>query len=238
MIDIIVLSLLATATSFITAVVGMGGGLLLLALLPSFLPPNSVIPIHGTVQLSSNFSRFFFQIRSNLWKPFILFSMGGVLGAVSGGFFLQKINIDYIPVIMSILILTILWTSVNTLLSKVPGKFLSLGIIQTSLSLYVGAVGPLSTSVLHKDGYSVDQVIVTNAAINTTLNIFKLTVYFSIGFIFSDYSVIIILMSVFAILGSYLGTLFRGGIDKDKARNILKIIITLVCIKNLIAYFY
>ena len=37
-------------TSTIAAIVGLGGGMMLIAILPSFLPINALIPVHGLTQ--------------------------------------------------------------------------------------------------------------------------------------------------------------------------------------------
>ena len=48
-------------TSFMTAAIGVGGGIGLLAVMPQFLPISAVIPLHGLIQLVSNCSRFVFD---------------------------------------------------------------------------------------------------------------------------------------------------------------------------------
>ena len=57
--DNVVLGLLAAsfAGSFITVVLGIGGGALLLAIMASFLPAAALIPVHGVVQFGSNSTR-------------------------------------------------------------------------------------------------------------------------------------------------------------------------------------
>ena len=48
---------LSLFTSALTAAAGIGGGLVLLSVMASFLPPIVVIPTHGVVQLGSNAGR-------------------------------------------------------------------------------------------------------------------------------------------------------------------------------------
>jgi uncharacterized membrane protein YfcA len=43
----ILLTLFATVTSAIAGILGFGGGMLLIAILPSFLPAAVIIPLHG-----------------------------------------------------------------------------------------------------------------------------------------------------------------------------------------------
>ena len=55
----------AFATSILSAIVGMAGGITLLAIMLLFYDPLITIPLHGVVQLVSNSSRAFIQ-RSHL----------------------------------------------------------------------------------------------------------------------------------------------------------------------------
>ena len=235
---IIIISLVSLCTSAITAVTGMGGGILLLAILPSLLPAKAVIPIHGAAQLSSNLSRFVLDIKETCVKPVLLFSAGSLFGAYFGTFFLARVNLEIIPLLMSIFIIGIIWLPINKLLNLIPGKYFSLGVVQTALSLYVGATGPLSTSVLISDKYSSSQVIVSNAAINTVLNIMKLAVFFSLGFAFADYYLHISALIICTTLGSYLGSKVRKRFNEKLVSTLLKTVITLFCIKNIAVYFY
>jgi len=228
---------LGLVTSFITATIGMGGGILLLAALPNVLPANVLIPVHGAVQLSSNLSRFLFDMKDVCTKPLLHFFIGSLIGSYFGSLLFDEVDFELIPLIMSIFILTVVWLPVSNIINVIPGRYLSLGIIQTALALYVGATGPLSTSVLFKDGYNSNEVIVTNAAINTIINISKIIVFSVLGFVFHDYIIHIVVMSISAVLGSYLGAAIRLRIDVDLGKKILMTLISILCVKNIVTYF-
>ena len=53
------LSLVAISflTSALTAAIGIGGGVAMLAALASLTPPATALPVHGVVQIGSNFGR-------------------------------------------------------------------------------------------------------------------------------------------------------------------------------------
>lgn len=218
--------------------VGMGGGLLLLAALPGILPANAIIPVHGAVQLSSNLSRWLFGFKNTCMSPLAYFFVGSIAGTLIGARLLSHLDISIIPVTTSLFILFILWTPLSSMLKKLPGRYLTLGAVQTSLSLYVGATGPLSTTILFKEGYRSDQVIVTNAAINTVVNIAKIIVFTSLGFVFSEYLPHIVVTSLCAVIGSYLGTFFRNKINDNAMRKILKILISILCLKNIFYFIW
>ena len=57
-------------TSTIAAIVGLGGGMMLITILPSFLPINALIPVHGLTQMTSNLSRQFLDIKMFNMKLF------------------------------------------------------------------------------------------------------------------------------------------------------------------------
>lgn len=50
-------------TSAFTAIIGVGGGIALISVMPGLLPAAAIIPVHGAVQLASNASRVFFGFR-------------------------------------------------------------------------------------------------------------------------------------------------------------------------------
>lgn len=71
------LIVLAGFTSFLTAAMGAGGGLLLLVVMASFLPMAIVIPVHGLVQLGSNANRMLLTYRHVDSSMLLFFVAGG-----------------------------------------------------------------------------------------------------------------------------------------------------------------
>ena len=55
--EIAILGAAALATSVLSAIVGMAGGITLLTVMLVFLDPLVAIPVHGAVQMVSNSSR-------------------------------------------------------------------------------------------------------------------------------------------------------------------------------------
>ena len=50
-------------TSTCTAIIGMGGGIMLISAMPGLLPAAAIVPVHGAVQLASNSSRVLLGLR-------------------------------------------------------------------------------------------------------------------------------------------------------------------------------
>ena len=79
------LVLLSFLTSALTASVGLGGGLVLLVVLASFLPPLVVLPVHGVVQFGSNFGRASLLRQYIDWSITGYFLVGSILGVILAG---------------------------------------------------------------------------------------------------------------------------------------------------------
>ena len=56
-----ILFVTAFLTAILSAIVGMAGGMTLLGVMLVFLAPLEAIPLHGAIQLASNFSRTLIQ---------------------------------------------------------------------------------------------------------------------------------------------------------------------------------
>ena len=55
--DLIILALAGFATSLMTAVIGLGGGVVLMLVMPGLIPLAAIIPVHAFVQFISNAAR-------------------------------------------------------------------------------------------------------------------------------------------------------------------------------------
>src|SRR5262245_66616370 len=61
--DLAVVGAVTFVTAVLSGVLGMAGGIALLAVLLLYLPPLAAIPLHGVIQLVSNGSRVLVQRR-------------------------------------------------------------------------------------------------------------------------------------------------------------------------------
>ena len=74
----------AFLTAMLSGIIGMGGGMLLLATLFCFLPHSEAIPVHATVQLASNGTRILAFLRDVHWRTIGRFVAGAVPGGALG----------------------------------------------------------------------------------------------------------------------------------------------------------
>jgi len=230
----IVLALLTFLTSTIAGIVGIGGGMILVVILPSFLPLNALIPVHGLTQMSSNISRAIFgyqDIRKEVIPKFLLGSLCGI--SVFAGI-IYYISLEYVPLFIGMYILLSLWSKrFNERIKRYESYFLA-GFFQTGLSIIVGATGPLTMTLLLKDYNNKDQVVATGAALMGITHSLKVFVFIFFGFVFLDYLSILSAMIIGAIAGSYAGTLLRDKIDGKKFLFALKLLLSVLALKLII----
>ncbi len=229
--DEIVLGLLTFLTSTVAGVVGLGGGMLLIALLPLFLPLNAIIPVHGITQMSSNISRAYFGIKDIQFEVVPKFILGSILGVSLFAFLLSYISLEYVPLFIGLYILLNLWSKhFGEYIKKYESYFVA-GFFQTGLSVIVGATGPLTMTLLLKDYEDKDKVVATGALLMSITHTTKIFVFAIFGFMFFEYIYIMIFMIIGAVGGSYFGTKIRHKIDGKKFINVLKILLTLLALR-------
>ena len=224
-------------TSTIAAIVGLGGGMMLITILPSFLPINALIPVHGLTQMTSNLSRAVFGYKDVQYEVIPKFLLGSFLGIGIFASILNFISLEYVPLFIGVYILLSLWSEkFNEKIKRYESYFLA-GFFQTGLSIIVGATGPLSMTLLLKDYKNKDEVVATSAALMSLSHILKVFVFMYFGFVFFDYIGIIIAMVIGAIAGSWVGTKLRNIIDGKKFTIILKVLLTALAIKVIVGVF-
>ncbi|MDD2384151.1 MAG: sulfite exporter TauE/SafE family protein [Sulfurospirillaceae bacterium] len=230
----LILGLIAFSTSVITGTVGLGGGLLLIAILPSFLPLNALIPVHGLTQISSNVSRAYFGYKDIQYSVVPKFFIGSLVGVGLFAFLLNLMSIKYIPFFIGTYILLSLWSrTFNEKIKKYENYYI-IGFFQSGLSVIVGATGPLAITKLLKEFENNDKVVATSAVLMSITHILKALVYLHFGFVFADYLPIIMVMITGSIFGSYVGTKLRNKIDGKKLFLVLRILLSIMALKSIL----
>lgn len=237
MIDTLILGLISFFTSTVAGVVGLGGGMMLIAILPSFLPLNALIPVHGLTQMSSNFSRAVFGYKDVQFETIPKFLLGSLVGVGVFATVISLISLEYVPLFIGLYILLSLWSQkFNNKIKKYENYYL-VGFLQSGLSVVVGATGPLTMTLLYKDYEDKNKVVATGAALMSISHILKIFVFMYFGFVFFDYLGIIIAMIIGAVAGSFAGTKLRHKIDGKKFAIVLKVLLSALALKLIVGLF-
>jgi len=229
-----VLGLISFFTSAIAGIIGFGGGMLLIAILPLFLNPSLIIPIHGITQLASNSSRMIFSLKDVQWGLLPKFLVGSLIGIVLFGFLLSNISTDYVPVGIGLYIILNLWSTRFSRFIKKYENYYLIGLLQTGLGLIVGATGPLSLAVLTKELKSKDEIIATSSMFMTISHLAKVPVFLAIGVSLLGHFNLLMYMVLGSIFGSFIGTRVRLISNNDKLILIIKILLSVMALRMLV----
>jgi len=233
----LILGLITFFTSTIAGIVGVGGGMMLIVILPSFLPLNALIPIHGLTQVSSNLSRAIFGYKDVQYEVIPKFLLGSAIGIGMFAAVLNLISLEYVPLFIGIYILLSLWSEkFNEKIKRYESYFLA-GFFQTGLSMVVGATGPLTMTLLFKDYEDKNKVVATGAALMSITHILKVFVFMYFGFVFFDYIGVIVTMIIGAVSGSWVATKLRDKIDGKRFTMILKVLLSALAIQVIVKVF-
>lgn len=238
-----VLASVAILTSILSALVGMAGGTVLLAALTLFLPLAAVIPVHGTVQLVSNFSRAFI-LRTYIHKKiFCYFLLGAPLGA-----FASTLLIKYIvstQFLFGLIVLLILYTVFKP--ERLPSimlkywQFSILGFVIGFLGLLIGATGPLVSVFFLRKDLKKEEIVATTASIQILTHVLKIPAFLYLGFNYLEYWPLIMVMLVGAIIGTQIGVKFLNTMHTHTFVFLYKLtllfIATYIAFKNIIIHY-
>jgi len=228
MLNDILLILIAAGTSMLTAITGIGGGMMLIAIMPGFLPAAAIVPVHAAVQLFSNSSRAFFGWRFLRWEFVLGFVCGAIVGGSIAAGITREINLQYSPLFIAAYILYSVWGPKLRINIPSASEFVVIGALQTGLSMIVGATGPLGQAALVRRGLQRDALVVSAALMMSFTHMIKIILFAVLGFSFVAHWKIIAGMSMAVIAGAWLGTHIRYRIPEALFKRALRWLLTLL----------
>lgn len=230
---VFLLTLSAAATSFMTAAMGIGGGVLLLAILASTLPPAALIPVHGLVQLGSNGNRAWMTRAHIDWSMVKFFGLGAIVGAISASFIVIQLPLFLIQLSVALFILFLVWGPKPKQKQMSDKGHLAAGLGTTLVSMFVGATGPLVAGFVHRQSYDKLEATSTFATCMSLQHCLKMLVFTLIGFSFWQWLPLVLLMILGGLLGTWLGLKMLNKIPPQHFKQVFRFIITLMAVRLL-----
>lgn len=219
-------------TSAVSAAMGIGGGLILLALMANIMPASAIIPVHATVQLGSTVGRVVILFRHVDWGVVLWFTLGGVVGALLGGQVAINLPPESLQLAIGAFILYTTWMPIFRL-SASRRSLALLGGGTSFLSMLVGGIAPFIFAVLRTLFSEHRGLVATVAAILTFQAAVKALTFGLFGFLFAEWYLTIISMVVTGFAGTLTGKLFLDRVPADRARPIVKAVLTLLAMRLL-----
>ena len=215
-------------TSALTAAVGIGGGLLLLTVMVSFLPPIIVLPVHGVIQLGSNGGRMAVMRQHVDWRIWGFFAIGSILGVILAGQVFINLSLEVLRAVLGLFVLYAVWTP-KLRPSNIGLKGYTLvGIGTTFITMFVGATGPLVSSFLSPEKLGRERMVATLASCMTIQHGLKGIAFGVLGFYFQPWIPVIVVMIASGFLGTLLGRRILKKLPERLFSRLFRIVLTVL----------
>lgn len=184
----LVLAITALITSVVSAILGMGGGIMLLSVMFCFLPHADAIPTHAAVQIASNGTRVLAFVKNVDGRAFLQFIVGLVPGAAMGALLLWRLgklesSEPYLKVFIGLFILAVTYLPARQGKSEASSKgwtFPAAGLLAGMAALTVGAVGPLIAPFFARCNFVKERLIATKAVCQLATHILKIPAFLAL----------------------------------------------------------
>jgi len=198
----------AFVAAAISGLIGMGGGAFLLALMAMTIDPMLVVPVHGVVQLTSNFTRSLRLWRNVHWRIAALYCPTMVLGAWLGLQLYRGAGMPWFkPAIGGFVLASLAWKRFKPKRLVIPmWVFAPAGIGGGFLTIVVGAAGPYLAAFFLRDDLDRKEIVATKATIQSFGHFIKIPAFLSIGFDYGANIPLIAPLVLAVIAGTFAGT--------------------------------
>jgi len=235
------LALIIVATVFVTSlisgIVGMAGGMILMAVLVSLLSVPAAMVVHGAVQATANGSRAFFLREHIQWHILPRYLLGSAV-AVAGFWALAWLPP---PEVVLLLIGVFPWLALalprtSPLVITHHGSQVLCGFLVTGAQLVAGASGPL-LDLFYVNSELDRHAIVASKAITQTLgHLTKLAYYGALYGLAEETPPLLIGAALLSsVLATRIGTLILGRVSNEHFRRVSQWLILMLgalCIAN------
>lgn len=206
--EVALLAIAGFFTSALTAVVGAGGGTVLLALMLQFMPPATAIPVHGVVQLASNTSRTWLFRQHLAWPLISRFALLLPFGVILGLWLFQHMPKELVQVLIGCFVIFTLF--LRRLRRFAPSDFplwafVPLGFVTGALNMIVGVIGPVLGALVIRKELSKEAIVGTLGVFGVLGNLLKIAGFVYAGFSLAEYGPALLVMIPAAMLGAAAG---------------------------------
>jgi uncharacterized protein len=221
----------SAVTSFITAAAGIGGGIMMIAVMAVLMPAQAVIPVHGLVQIGSNAGRAAIMINGVQWRVLGPFFIGSLAGAALGG--LTVIQLP--PAILNIgLACFILWSVWGPPLAA-HGRFkvIATGAFSSFLTMFFGATGTFVSAMLKTMRLGRVEHVATHSACMVAQHFIKVVAFGLLGFAYGPYLALIVVMIVSGFVGTVIGKHVLVKMNDVTFHRVLAVLLSILALRLL-----
>tara|TARA_B100000945_G_scaffold234270_1_gene190478 strand:+ start:294 stop:1040 length:747 start_codon:yes stop_codon:yes gene_type:complete len=245
--EIIILLIAAFITSSISAVIGMGGGVILLGIMAIIIPQGFMaVALHGIIQLTSNITRAYVFKKYIDIKIVKQFFIGALLGLFCSSIIIlmlvqffsvssaNEIKVDFLKPLIGIFIIWYLFIK-GPKKPKGNQTFFLVGYISGISTVFIGATGPLIAPFFLKKNLIKESIIANKAICQAITHIGKIPLFiyfFNLDYI-SEVNILLPLM-IAVFIGTNIGKKVLNFIPENIFRILFKGALFIISIKLII----
>ena len=226
------LILFSAVTSFVTAAAGIGGGVMMVAIMAVLMPTQAVIPVHGVVQIGSNAGRTAILLRQVQWHVLAPFCAGSVVGAAIGGLTVVELPASVLNIGLACFILYSVWVPPVS----APGRFkvVATGAFSSFLTMFFGATGTFVSAMVKSMRLGRLEHVATHSACMVAQHFIKVVAFGLLGFNFAPYAGLVVAMIASGFLGTVIGNHVLVKIVSDVIfHRVLAVLLSLLALRLL-----
>lgn len=238
-----ILAVVALITSIISAILGMGGGMLLLATMFCFLSHGEAIPTHAAVQIASNGTRVLAFIKNVDRDAYGRYVLGVVPGAGVGMVLLWAVGTPqqsepYLKTLIGVFILVATYLPNRRTDGRSAGTwwdFPLTGLIAGTAALMVGAIGPLIAPMFARRNFVKERLIATKAVCQLTTHLLKIPAFILLRRLnVPRLGLLALIMILMVIPGTLIGKRILRGVPERYFRIAFRVALTVAGLKVLV----
>jgi uncharacterized membrane protein YfcA len=220
-------------TAVLSGVAGLGGGTVLIGVFYALgLAPTVAVPLHATVQFTSNLTRTIAFMRHVEWRAAGWFLLTAAPTPFLVAPFVAAANVHVILLLLAGLILVSLVPSKEggEPLKLVPAVLLA-GFLNGTLGMLVSATGLFVGRLFLRPEWSKETVIATLAMTQTLGHLLRILGYASVGFAVTAQLDVLAPLLLATVAGTFAGRKLHDFLDETRFRTLFRAILVVLSAK-------
>jgi uncharacterized membrane protein YfcA len=232
---LIILTLSAFLTSILAGTIGMGGGVIFVGILASFVDIAYVIPLHSALMVISNASRIVLFLKHINWRIVGFYSLGLLPASLAGIYVFRLLPKDLIKLMIGMFILAAIFVPLKPAKTGIGDKvFILVGMLAGFFGIFFGASGPITAPFYIRRGIIKENFIATKAACQILDHLVKIPLFGFIGINVLVYGDVIVCLSLAVILGTLIGKRLLKRLSDKAFVSIFKFVLIVVAVRIIV----
>ena len=222
---------LSFATSLLTSIFSVGGGIIMLVALAQSFSPGTLIPLHGAIQLSNNLSRTFVYRKFFRWHLIQNILVATTIGSVGGILLFGNIPEQILIWLIAGTILFFTWAPLDNFILSIMRNDWFCGLISGFAGIFIGANGPLVTAYMRTKNLSPESLVANHGAVMIYQHSIKILLFiYFFGFSIGEYFFFILILAIAGFAGAVLAKAIISLIPHESFNIALKVLLTFLAL--------